>query len=567
MSGDCRWKYRLHSPTDHYSCPNLRFRFPVSYVFIVLSFLFPVLDDISGAFSNSSAFHLAAQDDKLQQGLIALKEDRLDLALMELTAAEQERPADVRVRNFRAIVLVRLGRNEEAANEYREAIRIDSGFQDAYRNLGFLEWTEHRLDDARKELERAVDLSPDDSFAHYYLGRVELDAQLYVHAFREFEQSNVPWPRDAAFLIAAATGYTVLGRQAEARSTLRDLAAMPLSDAQSVQVASLLANAHENETAVTMLQKLTKSREHAHWAEFDLALAYLLAGNYHEAIERAHIYIGDLRPGNVNSALGDDAWSLIGIAHARHGEGEQAISALRQATKLAPRREEHWLNLTRELMELGRFLDAITAVQEGLISNPRSYALQLRLGAANLAADRYNDAEGVFRDLVTAGDPQPTSHIGLAQVLMRTGRADEAASELAVAGEKLGPNFLISYFRGLALERAGRPQDAISAFQEALRLNPNSAEAHLGLGKAELAFKRPNDAITELKETLRIDPGNRAARRLLSQAYRRTGDTKTASKYAEKGEPVAPRESSLLGDFLLPEWQQPRQTSTSSKIQ
>ena len=63
---------------------------------------------------------LAAQDDVLQEGLTALSQNHLDVALDRFTAAEREHPSDARVRNFRGIVLARLGRNHEAAREYGE---------------------------------------------------------------------------------------------------------------------------------------------------------------------------------------------------------------------------------------------------------------------------------------------------------------------------------------------------------------------------------------------------------------------------------------------------------------
>ena len=220
---------------------------------------------------------------------------------------------------------------------------------------------------------------------------------------------------------------------------------------------------------------------------------------------------------------------MIGVACAHLGQGDRSVDALRWAATLAPGEEEHWLNLTRELMELSRYSEAITAVQDGLATNPKSYALHLRLGAAQLSSGHYTEAESVFRDLVAAGDPLPTGYVGLAQVLLRTGRAAEAASELADAEQKLGPNFLLSYFRGLALDRAGKPLEALMAFQTALRLDSNNAEVHLSLGKTELLLGRVNDAIAELKETLRLSPGNLQAKRLLSQAYRRAGDRKLQS--------------------------------------
>src|SRR5260370_42572017 len=50
------------------------------------------------------------QNDAFQEGIIALKENRLEVALEKLTPAERERSADARIRNFRGIVLARLGR-------------------------------------------------------------------------------------------------------------------------------------------------------------------------------------------------------------------------------------------------------------------------------------------------------------------------------------------------------------------------------------------------------------------------------------------------------------------------
>src|ERR1043166_8278585 len=124
-------------------------------------------------------------DNAFQRGLIALKEGHLEIALSELTTAEQQSPSDARIRNFRGITLAHLGKNSEAANEYRKAVRLDPGLEDAYRNLGLLEWTEHRLDDASEHLRHALVLTPEDSFAHYYLGRVLLDSKDYAGALAE----------------------------------------------------------------------------------------------------------------------------------------------------------------------------------------------------------------------------------------------------------------------------------------------------------------------------------------------------------------------------------------------
>jgi len=529
--------------------------------FLILFLFFPPhADRVLASSLGRSAYRLSGQTDAFQRGLTALKDNRVEDALEEFTTAEHEHPDDPQVRNFRGIVLARLGQNAQAAAEYQESIRLDPRMEDAYRNLGFLNWTEHQLEPAREALVRAVQLLPSDSFAHYYLGRVQLEAQHYLEAVQELEISRVPLPMEAGFSIQLATGYIALGRREDARKSLGHLLTLPLNDAQSIQTASLLLAVHQNDAAIKLIQQLSKrpSPSEAAWLQFDLALVYLLAGSYEKAIEQAHAYTESLAQGAAESPESAQAWSLIGIACAHLSQGERSVNALRQAATLAPGEEEHWLNLTRELMELNRYSEAISAVQTGLAANPKSYALHLRLGAAHLSAGHYTEAESIFRDLVAAGDPLPTGYIGLAQVLLRTGRPEEAASELVDAGQKLGPNFLISYFRGLAFDRAGKPSEALTAFQEAVRLNSDNAEVHLSLGKTELALGRVNDAIAELQQALRLGPDNAQAKRLLSQAYRRAGDSKSAAKFAEASTNAPPdHEGDLLGDFFVPQWQEP----------
>jgi tetratricopeptide (TPR) repeat protein len=248
----------------------------------------------------------------------------------------------------------------------------------------------------------------------------------------------------------------------------------------------------------------------------------------------------------------------MGIANARAGHVQESVDAFQNAANVAPLQEEHWLNLTRELMEVSRYSESIAAVQEGLTSNPKSYALHLRLGAAYLAAGRYKDAESAFRDLVSADDPLPTSYVGLAQVQLRTGHPDEAISQLSAAEKKLGPAFLISYFLGLAFERAGKRAEALSAFQNAAKLKPDSAEAHIGCGKMELSLGQVRESIQELESALRINPKDIQARRLLSTTYRRAGDPQSAAKYAQSfASSEGPDPGDLVGDFFLPPWKYP----------
>src|SRR3954464_14712329 len=110
---------------------------------------------------------------------------------------------------------------------------------DALRNLGFLEWQDHQLDNARLHLERALKLTPEDPFAHYYLGRIELDEHHFPQALQQLESKEVSWPAEPAFLVEVAAAYIKLDRTEEADRTLDKAAALPHTESESVVLGSL----------------------------------------------------------------------------------------------------------------------------------------------------------------------------------------------------------------------------------------------------------------------------------------------------------------------------------------
>jgi len=501
------------------------------------------------------------QSDVFARGLLALKQNRFDLALQQFTVAEEQHPADPRVRNFRGIALAVLGRSAEAEAEYRESIRLDPHQPEPYRNLGYLAWTTHRLPEAAEALHTALSLAPEDQFARYYLGRVELEEQRYPAAVDDLERTSELWPNDAGFLLALAATELSLHRDPE--SALARAEKLQLSDAETVRYGSLLiANElgrkphpepdRSLERGIDVFRKLA-ARNDAPWAQFDLALALVFAHRPAEALPAAQTVAQRESPSQVS------AWTLLGIAEARTGKLDRAITDFREAARLAPGEEERWLDLTRELMAGAQYDNALDAVKQGLASNPGSYALRLRLGAVHLHSGRYREAEEVFRDLIAYGQPLATTYVGLAQVLLRTGRAAEAVDELREARQRLGQSMLLAYFLGIALDRAGQPEEAEEAFREAVSLAPLSAETHLALGKSELRLRQIEAALAELQETLRLDPDNPQAKRLLAQAFTLQHDPVQAARYAReaRSEPIPHTEVLQEDDFVLPPWQYP----------
>jgi len=70
----------------------------------------------------------------------------------------------------------------------------------------------------------------------------------------------------------------------------------------------------------------------------------------------------------------------------------------------------------------------------------------------------------------------------------------------------------------LMLARQNQLQEAVDQLNEALRLNPSSAEAHNNLGLFLLVDGKPEESLSHFTEALRLKPDLAAARDNITRA-------------------------------------------------
>ncbi len=84
---------------------------------------------------------------------------------------------------------------------------------------------------------------------------------------------------------------------------------------------------------------------------------------------------------------------------------------------------------------------------------------------------------------------------------------------------------------GAEAVKAGRAQDALKSYDEALQYDPDLAEAHMGKGVVlELAFGRLDEAEKEYRKAIQLKPGLAEAHNNLGQLLARTGRLEEAVK-------------------------------------
>ncbi|MGA2604403.1 MAG: tetratricopeptide repeat protein [Verrucomicrobiia bacterium] len=107
---------------------------------------------------------------------------------------------------------------------------------------------------------------------------------------------------------------------------------------------------------------------------------------------------------------------------------------------------------------------------------------------------------------------------------------------------------------GLALEQAGRVQEAIRHYEQALRINPDYAEAHYNLGIALGRLGRGPEAIAQFEQALRLDPDYAKAHNNLALALVPLGRLPEAMGHWEQALRIKPdfaEAHNNLGNALL----------------
>ena len=96
---------------------------------------------------------------------------------------------------------------------------------------------------------------------------------------------------------------------------------------------------------------------------------------------------------------------------------------------------------------------------------------------------------------------------------------------------------------GNALDRLGKPNEAMAQFSEAVRLKPDYAEAHNNLGASLLDQGRLNEAVAELSESVRLNPRYEAAQNNLGAALVRQGRLDEAIKHLAEAVRLLPSDA------------------------
>jgi tetratricopeptide (TPR) repeat protein len=166
----------------------------------------------------------------------------------------------------------------------------------------------------------------------------------------------------------------------------------------------------------------------------------------------------------------------------------------------------------------------------------------------------YRDEETLWTDTIAGNPAAWAAHNNLGLALQSAGRLDEAIDHFRQS-VTINPAYAEGHNNlGLALMFQGRLDEAVRAYHGALRIEPDLPGPHFNLALVRRSQGRLDDAIRHYREVLRHAPGSVETMTNLGEALEARGETDEALGQYRKALELAPRyaEAHLrLGTALL----------------
>jgi len=413
----------------------------------------------------------------------------------------------------------------ESAEKYLLAsLHLNPAFIPARKNLAISYFNAGKYDLAVAECRTlAKTQGPTQQVAYLFLGMISERRSQYASAVSFFERSGALLQNYPEALLSFANAECQLKRGDKAEAALELLRnTSGLTAQQHLKVSQLYSQLGRDDLALAEVEKAKEQDSGLEGLAYQNALALDRVGRSAEALE--------LLKGATSKKPDADMLNLLAHVARENNEFALALDSLRQAAKLAPEKEENYLDFSTFCADYGNNQLALEAAEVGLQNIPNSYRLLVQKAVVLESLGRLAEAEDT---LGKAGEQQKDNSLALlclAIVQTHAGKMHEAEATLTAALRQFPNNYYMNYHLGIVLVeiQGGMPPNpqirarAKHAFQETIRLNPAFADSYYQLAKL-YSVESPKLEEQNLVACLRADPNHASAEYTLARLYLSTG--------------------------------------------
>ncbi len=254
-------------------------------------------------------------------------------------------------------------------------------------------------------------------------------------------------------------------------------------------------------------------REAARHEDFKTADSFYNYAFCLEAVRRYEEALDAYRIAAQLNPLDADAWSNLGGLLADLGRWKDAAPCQERAVRLAPD-ATRIVHFASTLYELSRLSEAERVLRDAVVTDPRSVEVRDWLAMVLAGQDRYEEAIAVVRGSAESPSAPLSSRIVFASVLSEAGRIDEALQVAKAAVEAAPRDAKAHGALGGVYLKMNAGGSALDAFELAERLCrgpqplPASDWVRCASGRAVALsiLGRHEEAMAAFGEVLRADP-------------------------------------------------------------
>jgi tetratricopeptide (TPR) repeat protein len=521
-----------------------------------------------------------ACQDELDRARRALDTANLTEAVNILESYQRTHPTDAKVYNLLGIAYGQAGDNEKSLSMFKECARLAPNNPATYNNLGAAYVRAQNEKEAEMSFRRALRLSSEDLNALYNLGALLNSQHKYSESLpllrRALRKEQSPGTAYETAVAAAGTGdrkaalrilnsmepppglnavpwLRLLGGlnldegnpAAAAKALERAVELAPNDDAALYALAVVRLRDHQPDRAVPLLDRAFGQLEPSAKNQKEAAV---LAGNgfYEQAAEHFE-KAAAADPGSY-----DALYNLAVVRLERLKDVQGAQNAAERAFAIKGTAETE--DLLGDIYERqARFADALNHYQSAVRLDPKNDKFVFDLGAELLAHENYAEAQKIFNAGVERFPRAVRLHVGLGAAQFMAGKIDESIDNFLQAVD-LDPKFEPAYlFLGEAFTFSDtRSPRAIEKMAYLAGKQPQSFGAQYYYGSALVKDMEKTGKLTDaerahvaLRQAVNLRPQD-------ARVYFRLGELFRVEKQIEKAVPFYEKAITLDPSFPEP---------------
>ncbi len=335
------------------------------------------------------------------------------------TAASREAPTAEQVFQ-QAMQNMNAGAYANAEAGFQQILHKDPRNAAVLINLGVLYAKTSRLTEAVDVYRKALQVVPAQEAVQLNLGLAYLKLQQYSDALPYFERLHQAHAADVRVTTLLATALAYSGKPADAIRLLQPLTASADADRGALYVLGIAytradRQAEARETLARVFAGAPPAQE-----AFLLGEAYLEATDYPNAVQAFQDALS-------NDADSPGAHRELGRAYLGMHGNDKAEEQLRLALKADPHDSAALYLLGALLVQLSRWADGRTVLEQAQAAAPGSWATAFYLGKANFELHDLPVADKQLRRAAELNPDEPGAPYLLARIARAQGHPEEAA--------------------------------------------------------------------------------------------------------------------------------------------